>query len=219
MRSSMEVAGDTITDFVAFVNRNPISPSIVVLLTTVLIAQLLALQISEELFSFLFVAQLRLDFGLFFAPLSHAAFLLHFVPNVLLFLLFGWAIESVLSRKEFLVVTIAAAYIPTYMHMVYSYITVGTVGTLGFSGVVYALPPIYVALFVQNYREIQNPLQFGVFWGAVVLTLMIPLSLVGIIDLDGVLPGAWMTHAGGFAIGMIFSLVKFELEACAVFKR
>ena len=161
----MGAARDTVTNFFAFVKRNPISPSILVLLTMVLIAQLLAVQISEELFSFLFVAQLRLDFGLFFAPLSHAAILPHFLPNVLLLLLFGWAIESVLSRREFLVMTIAAAYIPTYLHMVYSYITVGTVGTLGFSGVVYALPPIYAVLFVQNYREIQNPLQFGVFWG------------------------------------------------------
>lgn len=205
----MGVVKKRLADFVSFVKDNPISPGIALLLTTVLIAQLLILQVSEDLFSFLFVAQLRLDLGLVLAPLSHAAIMIPFVPNVVLFLIFGWRIESVLRRREFVSLTIAAAFFPTYMHMVYSYMTVGTVGTLGFSGVVYALPPIYALLFLHDYREIQYPLQFGIFWAAVVLTLIIPLSLVGFIDLDGVLPGAWMTHAGGFAIGVIFGLVKF----------
>lgn len=191
----------------AFVRRNPLSPSLMLIMGGVLLGELYVIGLSESLFNYLFVAQAALTPGLLLAPLAHAAIVVHFSVNIVLFLLCGWPMETQVDPREFLSFTVVAAYVPTYLQVTYSMVTVGHAATLGFSGAVYAYPPAYAFL---AFRSGDYDDRFGVLSVATVLSFVIPFSIAGYVDLvSGGLPSARITHIGGYTIGVAYGSWKY----------
>jgi membrane associated rhomboid family serine protease len=177
----------------------------------VLILEIYTLSTSQKAFQDLFVAQAALTPALIFAPLAHATLFSHFLVNLGLFLMFGWPTEGMLERKEFVMFTFLAAYLPTYLQVLYSNLTTSQAGTLGFSGAVYAYPPLYAMLSIKG-RESDLPVaSLGIRTAAIVLCLVIPFSIVGLMPfLPSGLPGAKVTHSAGFAIGCLYGIWKCQ---------
>lgn len=167
----------------------------------ILLAELYVVSYSEPLFEYLFVAQGALTPGLLLAPLSHGTFYTHYVPNMILFLGLGWPLEARLNRLQFLGFLGLTAYLPTYLQVVYKIVTSGTAGSVGFSGAVYAVPPLLFCLILQeDYTE---EIGFGEIGNiAFVFTIAIPLVMLDFLDFFSTLPSADITHAVGYLSGL-----------------
>jgi membrane associated rhomboid family serine protease len=175
----------------------------------VLLAELYALNYSESLFQYLFVAQGSLTPGLILAPLSHANFDMHYAPNMILFLLLGWPIEARLERRQFLASVGAVAYLPTYLQVLYSVLTSGTAATLGFSGAVFAVPPLLFCLTLQEDHS--EDIGFGEMGNiALGLSAAVPLAMLGVLDFFSALPSAEITHSVGYLGGLGYGLYKIR---------
>lgn len=188
-----------ISRYASFVRRNPITPISTVIMGLVLVTELYTIAFSESMFEYLFLAQNALTPGLLLAPFSHGTFYTHYVPNMGLLLLMGWPLEDRLSEHQFLTFMAVTAYLPTYLQVIYSSITTGTAGSLGFSGVVYGMPPLLFCLVSQEdhmeevgFGEIGN-IAFG-------FTVAIPLIIAGVLDFFSILPSAKITHSTGYMI-------------------
>lgn len=176
------------------------TPLLVVCMGLVLLAELYTLGHSESLFQYLFVAQGALTPGLLLAPLSHATFYTHYAPNMILFAWLGWPVEARLERRQFLGFVGAVAYLPTYLQVLYSGVTSGTAGSLGFSGAVYAVPPLLLCLTLQEDHA--DEIGFGEIGNiALAFSVAIPLIMFGLFDFS-VLPSAEITHAVGYLSGL-----------------
>ncbi|OYR62753.1 hypothetical protein DJ71_23545 [Halorubrum sp. E3] len=190
----------------SFISRNPVTPILLVLMTLVLVSQILVVGYSNSLFEFLFVGQDSITPGLLLAPLSHGTILTHFLPNMMLLLVVGWPLEERLGSRSFTAFTATAAYIPTYLQIIYSTFTAGAVGTAGFSGAVYAFPPVLTCICLRDshYTELGTvgSLAIGV-------TIAIPLQMTGILGLllSSPLPPAEVTHTAGYLIGWSCGLI------------
>lgn len=177
----------------------------------VLLAELYALGHSDALFQHLFVAQGALTPGLLLAPLSHATFYTHYAPNMLLFLWLGWPVEARLDRRQFLGFIGVTAYLPTYLQVFYSVVMSGTAGTLGFSGAVYAMPPLLFCLILQEDHS--GEIGFGEIGNiALMFSVAIPPALVGVLDFFSALPSAEVTHAVGYLGGVGYGLYKSQFN-------
>lgn len=176
----------------------------------VLLAELYALGYSESLFQYLFVAQGKLTPGLILAPLSHANFNTHYAPNMILFLLVGWPIEARLERRQFLAFVGVVAYLPTYLQVLHSVSTNGTAGSLGFSGAVFAVPPLLFCLTLQEDHS--EEIGFGEIGNiALGLSAAIPLAMLGVLDFFSTLPSAEITHGAGYLAGWGYGLYKSQI--------
>jgi membrane associated rhomboid family serine protease len=193
----------------AFAKRNPVTPLLVSVMGLVLLAELWALGHSKALFEYLYVAQGAFTPGLVLAPLSHATFYTHYGPNMILFLLFGWSLEARLDRQEFLGFVGAAAYLPTCLQVLYSVLTSGTAATLGFSGAVFAVPPLVFCLTLQEDHS--GEVGFGEVGNmAFIISVAIPLVVAGVLDILSTLPGAKITHGVGYVGGLGYGLMKLR---------
>lgn len=173
----------------------------------ILLAELYVVSHSESLFEYLFVAQGALTPGLLLAPLSHGTFYTHYVPNMILFLWLGWPLEARLDRQQFLGFLGLTAYLPTYLQVLYSVVTSGTAGSVGFSGAVYAVPPLLFCLTLQEDRS--EEIGFGEIGNvALAFTIAIPLAMLGLFDFFSVLPSAEITHAVGYVSGLTWGLYR-----------
>lgn len=190
----------------AYIERNPVSPLLTVLMGAILFVELLAIGYSVALFDFLFVADAELSPGLLLGPISHGTFSTHYLPNIGLLLLCGWPMEDYISTKKFLAFVIFTAYIPTYLQIAYSITTVGVAGTLGFSGAVYAFPPALLCVSVRGSRSAEK--DFDVFGQiALIITVAIPFSILGLLGSISGLPSADITHTVGYAVGWIYGVL------------
>jgi len=190
------------------VRRNPITPALAVVIGLILLAELYVVTYSESLFEFLFVAQAKFTPGLLLAPLSHATFYTHYLPNMLMFLWLGWPLEDRLSKQQFVAFIAATAYLPTYLQVAYAVVTTGTAGTLGFSGAVYAVPPLLSFIILQDDHSGRVGLG-DIGNSAVAITVVIPLLMLGLLDFFSVLPSADITHAVGYAAGLGYGVAKY----------
>jgi len=189
------------------VQRNPITPALVVVMGMILLAELYVVTYSESLFKFLFVAQAEFTPGLLLAPLSHGTFYTHYLPNMLIFLWLGWPLEERLGKQQFAAFITATAYLPTYLQVVYSVVTTGTAGTLGFSGAVYAVPPLLLFHILQEDHS--GKVGIGNIGNvSFSITVGIPLSMLGFLDFFSVLPSAEITHAVGYTAGLGYGIMK-----------
>ena len=190
----------------SFIDRNPVTPSLFFIMLVILIAQLYIATYSTALFEFMFVGQNEISPGLLLAPLSHGAIWAHFVPNMILLFALGWSLESYLGPQNFLTFTAATAYIPTFFQIVYSAIMTGSAGTLGFSGAVYAYPPVVLCLCYRNFGG-KNLGTAGYF--ALGVTIAIPLQIVGLLGMvfPSPLPAADITHTTGYLLGGGYGLI------------
>jgi membrane associated rhomboid family serine protease len=175
----------------------------------ILLAELYVLDHSDSLFQYLFVAQGTLTPGLILAPLSHGTFYTHYIPNMILFLWLGWPLEDRLNRRQFLAFVGAVAYLPTFLQVLYSVLTSGTAGSVGFSGAVYAVPPL---LFCLIYKEDHaGEVGFGEIGNiALIFSVAIPLVMLGPLDLFSGLPSAKITHTLGYALGLGYGIFKLN---------
>jgi membrane associated rhomboid family serine protease len=174
-----------------------------------MIAELYVLNHPEASFEFLFVGQSSLSPGLLLAPLSHGSIVGHFSVNMMLLLLVGWSVESHLDSRDFVLFTAFTAYIPTYLQIVHATITTGTAGTLGFSGAVYAFPPVLLCLRLRDTRILKFG-DMGIL--GLSLTIAIPiliLDLVGSI-VSAPLPAAKVTHFTGYLTGWAYGLLLLK---------
>ncbi|OYR59958.1 hypothetical protein DJ80_16660 [Halorubrum ezzemoulense] len=163
---------------------------------------------SSSLFEYLFAASGAISPGLLLAPISHGNFS-HFLSNIGLWLLVGWPMEDRLSNKAFLGFAFLTAYIPTYLQVGYSVVVTGSASTLGFSGAVYALPPALLGIVLHEVRTTENG--FGTFgWVALALTVAIPLTMLGYLDLVSGLPSAKVTHSVGYMLGLAYGLLAID---------
>jgi len=200
-----------IPEFVPFCRRNPVTPVLIGVMSAILMAQLYVADHSESLFQFLFVAQAKATPGVILAPLSHGAILIHFVPNIGILLLSGWITEVELGTRKFLVFTLITAYLTTYIQVIYSTITTGSAATLGFSGAVYAYPPLFACLGLKNDDYQPGSLRFSMLLTAIVLSIAIPLIITGYLNaLSGGLPSAKATHTTGFLIGLGYGVWGYQ---------
>lgn len=195
-----------------FLAQNPLTPSLAVAMTLLLVVQWSIAATSTALFKFLFVAQPRLTPGLVFSPFAHAGFS-HLFINIGLLLLFGWLCEAELSHRKFLGFVVVVAYISTFAQVLVDTVTTGSAATLGFSGVAYAFPPFYAVVRSPRLRDSEPLSQFtrSMWGGAVVVSLLIPFLLVdlfsfGIRSPVGADP-AIITHAVGFLAGLLWGVV------------
>lgn len=189
----------------SFIDRNPVTPVLVLLMLLILVAQMFIAEYSMAFFEFIFVGQNSFTPGLLLAPISHGTIWTHFLPNMILLLTVGWPLERYFHSSTFALFTAAAAYIPTYLQIGYSAVMNGTAGTLGFSGAVYAFPPALLCLRFRN-SHYTNLGTAGMF--ALGVTIAIPLQLLGLLELlfPSPLPGADITHATGYLIGWAYGL-------------
>lgn len=190
---------------ISFVDRNPVTPVLVVSMTSILVAQIVVADYSIALFEFVFIGQNSITPGLLLAPLSHGTMWTHFLPNMMLLLAVGWPLEDRLKTSTFALFTLVAAYLPTYLQIVYSTVMTGTAGTLGFSGAVYAFPPVLLCLCLRD-SYFTNLGTAGAF--ALGVTIAIPLQVLGLLELlvPSPLPGADVTHTTGYLIGWGYGL-------------
>lgn len=196
----------------AYIERNPVSPILAILMGAILLVQLLVAGYSIALFDFLFVANGELSPGLLLAPISHGTFITHYLPNMGLLLLCGWPMENYISTEEFLGFVIFTAYIPTYLQIVYSITTAGVAGTLGFSGAVYAFPPALLCASVRGVRSAEK--NFDVFGQiAFGITVAMPFSILGLLNATSGLPSADITHAMGYALGWVYGVLLLSSSA------
>jgi len=180
-------------------------------MSVILIVEMYIAGYSESLFQFLFVAQMQLTPGLLLAPLSHGTFLTHFLPNIGILLLSGWITESKLETREFLAFVVITAYLGTYIQVIYSTITTGDAGTLGFSGAVYAFPPLFALLGLKEGDYQPGDLRFGLLLTSIVLTIAIPLTILGYLNLmSSGLSSAQATHTTGFLLGLGYGIWKYR---------
>lgn len=171
----------------------------------ILLAELYVLGYSESIFQYLFVANEEFTPGLLLAPLSHATFYTHYVPNMIIFLWLGWPIEARLNRQQFLGFVATTAYLPTYLQVLYSVLTSGTAGSLGFSGVVYAVPPLLFCLTL--LEDHSGEIGFGEKGNiALMFSVAIPLLMFGFFDSFSALPSAEITHGVGYLSGLGYGL-------------
>ncbi|UPV72940.1 rhomboid family intramembrane serine protease [Halorussus limi] len=195
-----------------FLNQNPLTPSIAVAVTVLLVVQIYVAAASTSLFEFLFVAQAQLTPGLLLAPYSHGS-VAHLITNVGLLFLFGWLCEAEMTSREFLGFVVAVAYASTVAQVVIDAVLSGSAGTLGLSGVAYALPPLYAVIRLPEIRDKGTNASFIEMWGsAVVLSVLIPFIMAGIVPLNlssymGAEP-AKVTHSFGFLAGLLYGTVK-----------
>jgi len=196
----------------SFIDRNPVTPVLLFLMILILVAQMVLAEYSLSLFEFIFVGQNAITPGLLLAPLSHGTIWTHFLPNVMLLLAVGWPLERYLNSSSFVLFVAVAAYLPTYLQIIYSTIVTGTAGTLGFSGAVYAFPPVLACLSFRDGFD-ANLGTAGIF--ALGVTLAIPLQLLGLLELlfPSPLPGADVTHATGYLIGWVYGLFLLSKRA------
>jgi membrane associated rhomboid family serine protease len=189
----------------SFINENPVTPILLTLMTLILIVQVYVAAYSVSLFEFVFVGQDSVTPGLLLAPISHATLWTHLFPNMVLLLMVGWSLEDYLDTSRFVLFTAASAYVPTYIQIVYSTVTTGTAGTLGFSGAVYAFPPTLLCLSLRD-SDRTNLGTIGSL--ALGLTVAIPLQLSGLLGslISSPLPGADMTHSAGYLMGWAYGL-------------
>lgn len=200
-----------ISRIASFIDQNPVTPILICLMTLVLIGQITIWGYSHSLFEFIFVGQNSVTPGLLLAPLSHGTISTHFLPNMILLLLVGWPLERHLSSRTFILFTVIAAYVPTYLQIVYSAVLTGTVGTAGFSGAVFAFPPVWACICLRDshYSEIGTEGSF-----AIGVTIAIPLQILGILGmlLPSPLPSAEVTHTVGYLIGWMYGLFLLGRE-------
>lgn len=196
----------------SFIDRNPVTPVLLFLMIIILVAQMVFAEYSLSLFEFIFVGQNAITPGLLLAPLSHGTIWTHFLPNVMLLLAVGWPLERYLTSSRFVLFTAVAAYLPTYLQIAYSTIMTGTAGTLGFSGAVYAFPPVLVCLAFRDGHD-TNLGTAGIF--ALGVTIAIPLQLLGLLELlfPSPLPEAVVTHTTGYLIGWVYGLILLSNRA------
>lgn len=195
----------------AYIERNPVSPLLAILMGAILLVELLVAGHSISLFDFLFVANDGFSPGLLLGPISHGTFLTHYLPNVGLLLLYGWPMENQLSTREFLGFVILTAYLPTYLQIGYSAATTGMAGTLGFSGAVYAFPPALLCVTVREVRSTET--EFGTIGlMALAVTVAIPLSTLGYFNFTSGLPSADVTHSVGYSLGWVYGILKIGLD-------
>ncbi|MBX0350285.1 MULTISPECIES: rhomboid family intramembrane serine protease [Haloarcula] len=194
----------------AFLYRNHLTPILILGMIGILQVEIYVSRVSESLFKFWFVAQPSLTPGLLIAPLSHSSFLFHLLPNMALFVIWGWLTEDQLKSREYIVYTALTAYLSIYLQVLYSAIITGQAGTLGFSGAVYSFPPAYAFLAFRSQIYENNSLEFGLFMGAIAVSLAIPLSIAGYISsVPGMTSSANVAHSAGFAIGTIYGAWKY----------
>lgn len=189
----------------SFVDRNPVTPVLVLLMVSIFVVQIFIAGYSVSLFEFLFVGQNSFTPGLLLAPISHGSILTHFLPNMFLFLAVGWPLERYFHTSTFALFTAAAAYMPTYLQIGYSAIVTGTAGTLGFSGAVYAFPPVLLCLRFRDTHD-SNLGTAGIF--ALGVAIAIPLQISGLLGrlVSSPLPAADVTHTTGYLIGWAYGL-------------
>ncbi|WP_168654376.1 rhomboid family intramembrane serine protease [Halorubrum sp. PV6] len=185
------------------------TPLLAILMGGVLLVEIQVLAHSSSLFEYLFVASGGVSPGLLLGPVSHGNFR-HYLSNIGLLLLIGWPMEDRLSNKAFLGFILLAAYLPTYLQIVYSVATTGSAGTLGFSGAVYAFPPALLGIVLQEVRATENGLgTFGLV--ALGVTAAIPLAMLGYLDLVSGLPSAKVTHSVGYVLGLAYGFLAIGL--------
>lgn len=189
----------------SFIDRNPVTPVLVLLMLLILVAQMFIAGYSVSLFEFIFIGQNSFTPGLLLAPFSHGAIWTHFLPNIILLLAVGWPLERYFDSRTFALFTVTSAYLSTYLQIGYSAFMTGTAGTLGFSGAVYAFPPALLCIRFRNSHD-TNLGTAGFF--ALGVTIAIPLELSGLLELlfSSPLPGADITHATGYLIGWAYGL-------------
>jgi membrane associated rhomboid family serine protease len=178
--------------------------------TVILFCQLAAAQVSTSLFAFLFVGNYKITPGLLLSPFAHASILTHFLANMFLFALFGWLLEIEFKRRTYLLFILSTAYIPNIVQILRDGLVTGSAGTMGFSGVVYAVIPLSLFVAGQDWRAGTlsfNQLPF--LAGAAVLTLLIPFTIADVAMLPSTgLPSAKYTHGVGFAMGLGYGVLR-----------
>jgi membrane associated rhomboid family serine protease len=168
--------------------------------------------LSESVFEFWFIAQIELTPGLIITSVSHGS-IRHFVFNMFLFGMYGRLVEEHLGGGEYATIAVVTAYIPTYAQIVGDQITTGEAGTLGFSGAVYAIIPLYAVMGVSTLVRdgvgesgLAAP-RLPFVLGAVIMSLLIPFMITGHLELlSSGLPPAQITHGGGYLIGFVYGL-------------
>jgi len=131
---------------------------------------------------------------------------------MVIFLWLGWPVEARLNFKQFLSFIGITAYLPTYLQVVYSVTTNGTAASLGFSGSVYALPPLLFCLIL--YEDHSVEIGFGDLGNiALIWTVAIPFVILGFSDFFSVLPSAKITHAGGYISGIGYGIHKIKTNS------
>lgn len=163
-------------------------------------------------FEFWFVAQMRLTPGIVLGPLSHGS-PGHFVLNMLLFGLFGWAVERRLNRRAYGAFVALTAYLSVYLQVGVSYLAAGETGTVGFSGAVYALVPLYAVVWTSELARnggsgVSHAGELSVAVLAVAGTVAIPLLIGGQLPVaSGPVESARVAHLTGYLLGLLCGLV------------
>lgn len=191
-----------------FVIRNQLTPMFAVFLVGVAVIQLYVAAASEQLFAFLFVAQLQITPALLLAPFAHGSFQ-HLAVNTALLLLYGWPTENLLETREFAVFFVGVAALSTYAQVVFDALVRGSAGTLGASGAVYAFPAFYaIVAGARVWRSNDSIFDHSLVLSALVVTALIPLLMFGIVspglEIDRVAPPAAITHAVGYLVGLTY---------------
>lgn len=178
----------------------------------VFLTELLVVARFPALFDAFFVATDGMSLGLLLGPTAHGAFVRHYLPNMGLLLLYGWPLEDQLSSREFLVLVVLTAYVPTYSQIIYSTMTNGAAGTLSFSGAVYAFPPALLCVILRRVRSTEY--KFGTF-GLISLGMIaaIPLNMLGYLEFISGLPSAKVTHTMGYVLGWGYGILKLQSKS------
>jgi membrane associated rhomboid family serine protease len=176
----------------------------ILLNSIILILEIYVADISTEAFEYWFVTQFKFTPGLVTGPFSHGAFIAHFLPNMGLLLLYGTQLEKQWLKSRYAVFVLITAYVPTYSQVIVDGLA-GEASTLGFSGAVYAIIPMYTMLAISDWRRNELAFEQSAYaFGGVIMTLLIPLLILGKISLlESALTSAKITHSLGYAVGLL----------------
>ncbi|ERG88928.1 MAG: rhomboid family protein [halophilic archaeon J07HX5] len=181
--------------------------------TLVFLTQVLLLIVTAPAaFEFWFVAQVQPTPGIVLGPLSHED-PAHFVLNMLLFGLVGWAVERRIKRRAYGMFVAITAYLPVYLQVGVSYLVTGETGTMGFSGAIYALVPLYAIVQTSELLRdgdggVGHDTKLPAAVLAIVVTAAIPLLVGGQLSVasDPAEP-ARVAHATGYLSGLLYGLI------------
>jgi membrane associated rhomboid family serine protease len=182
------------------IEDNPITVITAIIISVIYTLEYYVLLHSQSLFEYLFITKMKLTPGILLGPLSHGP-LQHFAVNILFFFMYGSVLERRMTDRHYASILILTAYIPVYAQVVSDWL-VGDTGTVGFSGAVYAIIPLYTLLALQDWSNLSTGEKSYVI-GGLVSVVYIPLTIIDIATI-GSLPGAKITHTLGFFSGLIY---------------
>jgi membrane associated rhomboid family serine protease len=218
--SSLLIVNVVIYDLMARASDYPITISVFTVLTVVFVVEYAVIvNYPVQVFEYWFITQFKLTPGVILGPVSHGT-LPHFLFNMAMFCVFSFLLEQHFDRRTYAVILLLTAYLPTYVHTIISHVTTGDTGTLGFSGAVYGIVPLYAVIAAFTLiRHWDGGISFNIkpedivlYVGMIFVALLIPFDIGGYVDLISTgHQSATYTHLGGFVLGLLCG-IYIQLE-------